>query len=94
MQCQTTQSIDSTKVSIFLLRATLTGYCKDKIRDARTWPGMTEQTSWHNDHILILLSYHVFTTGSTLMACFVALRAVFPPGVRISVATLGCVGQA
>lgn len=34
----------------------------------------------------------VFTTGSTLMACFTALRSVFPPGVRISVATLGFVG--
>lgn len=41
-------------------------------------------------HILIIDD--VFTTGSTLMACFVALREVFPPGVRISVATLGFVG--
>ena len=42
----------------------------------------------------VLLIDDVFTSGSTLMACFVALREVFPPGVRISVATLGCVGQA
>lgn len=42
----------------------------------------------------IILVDDLFTTGSTLMACFVALRAVFPPSVRISVATLGCVGQA
>ena len=41
-------------------------------------------------HLLIVDD--VFTTGSTLMACFVALREVFPPSVRISVATLGFVG--
>lgn len=40
----------------------------------------------------ILLIDDLFTTGSTLMACFTALRTVFPPGVRISVATLGFVG--
>ena len=41
-------------------------------------------------HLLIVDD--VFTTGSTLMACFVALRTVFPSSVRISVATLGFVG--
>lgn len=42
---------------------------------------------------LILLLYHVFTTGATLHACFRALREVLPQGVRISVATLGFVGR-
>lgn len=42
-------------------------------------------------HILIVDD--VFTTGSTLYACFTALRTVFPPSVRISVATLAFVGD-
>ena len=35
----------------------------------------------------------VFTTGATVHSCYLALREVLPPEVRISVATLGCVGQ-
>lgn len=43
-------------------------------------------------HVIILDD--VFTTGSTAGECFRALRTVFPPDVRISVATLGFVGGA
>ena len=41
----------------------------------------------------ILLVDDVFTTGSTVLACFTALRAAFPSSVRISIATLGFVGD-
>ncbi len=37
----------------------------------------------------ILLVDDVFTTGSTLAACFSTLRMAFPPSVRISAITLG-----
>ncbi len=40
----------------------------------------------------ILLIDDIFTTGSTLYHCFAALRTVFPPPLRISVATLGFAG--
>ena len=42
----------------------------------------------------LLLIDDVFTTGSTLHACYQALRSIFPPEVRISVATLAFVGEA
>ena len=42
----------------------------------------------------ILLIDDVFTSGSTLHNCFLALRAALPVSVRISVATLAYVGGA
>ena len=58
-----------------------------EVREKISLPGMSALR-----HIIIVDD--VFTTGSTLHACFVALREVFPPSVRISVATLGFVGGA
>ncbi len=43
-------------------------------------------------HLLIIDD--VFTTGNTALACYSALRFVFPPSVRISIATLAFVGEA
>ena len=42
----------------------------------------------------ILLVDDVFTSGSTLHSCYLALRRIFPVSVRISIATLGFVGSA
>ncbi|MBR5563213.1 MAG: ComF family protein [Bacteroidales bacterium] len=43
-------------------------------------------------HLLIIDD--IFTTGSTALACYSALRDTFPPSFRISIATLGFVGEA
>ena len=52
---------------------------------------MKQMTLPSKEHKHVILVDDVFTTGNTLFACFVALREVFPPSVRISVVTLGFV---
>ena len=42
-------------------------------------------------HVVILDD--IFTTGSTIGACFFALRQMLPPSVRISAVTLGFVAR-
>lgn len=78
---------------LYRRKATMTQTRLDVEAKARNVAGAFEATR-HDGLKHIILIDDVFTTGSTLMACLVALRAVFPPSVRISVATLGFVGQA
>lgn len=53
--------------------------------------GISKDHKGINDIRHILLVDDVFTSGSTALACFTALRSAFPPSVRISVATLAFV---
>jgi ComF family protein len=57
-------------------------------------PGLSQKLVGEAGYRHILLVDDVFTSGSTLHNCFLALRSVFPPDVRISIATLGFVGGA
>ena len=53
------------------------------------------ETRWQEENYRhIVLVDDVFTSGSTLHNCFLALRSVLPVSVRISVATLAYVGGA
>ena len=63
-------------------------------RIANKHHGLSHQKIGEAGYRHILLVDDVFTSGSTLHNCFLALRTVFPPYVRISVATLGFVGGA
>ena len=66
---------------------------KDKSRNVSGAFSISDKYTTPENIRHILLIDDVFTTGSTLGECFKALRSVFPPEVRISVATLAFVGH-
>ena len=76
-------------------RRTSTQTKVDVEQKGRNVHGAFEAISQDLAPVHVLIVDDVFTTGSTLHACFVALREVFPASeVRISVTTLGFVGRA
>lgn len=85
-RCRRTRS--QTKLSIENKAANVQGAFRVKAHIARSLSPDAAELK----HLLIIDD--VFTTGSTALACYSALREVFPPSVRISIATLGFVGEA
>ena len=85
---------DSGRLIVNIIKKDIEGQAKNVAGAFEVTETAAELMKERPDLRRIVLIDDVFTTGSTLMACFTALRSVFPPGVRISVATLGFVGGA
>ena len=83
-----------TKMEVEDKVSNVTGAFMASAGDSATDSGGEQRTGDRSGIRHILIIDDVFTTGSTLWACFNALRRVFPPSVRISVATLAFVGRA